>query len=44
MHTDVPSLLSNDAGERAQLQAWAVEYAEGVQDLLARIPKPLLLL
>ena len=42
---DANVLMSkNDESERAQLQAWAVQYAEQVQAILARIPKPLLLL
>lgn len=42
---DLDSLrLKNDESEREALQAWAVEYASEVQTILARIPRPLLLL
>lgn len=42
---DLESLrLKNDESEREALQAWAVEYAQEVQTILARIPRPLLLL
>lgn len=34
----------NDESERAKLQAWAVQYADDVQRILAKIPRELLLL
>lgn len=42
---DASALLAkNDESEREALQAWAIQYADEVQTILARIPKPLLLL
>jgi len=37
-------VLKNDEDERRQLQEWAMQYAEEVQTILARIPKSLILL
>lgn len=43
--SDIDRLKWDDSQEaRAQLQDWAVEYSDGVQKILAVIPRPVLLL
>jgi len=36
--------IKNDESERRRIQQWALQHAEDVQAILAKIPKPLLLL